>query len=67
MEDAEGEFNRFVFVADYASGDNAIGGGGTGLYVYFTRKIDLAFGPVWFNDEGINGTWKWTMQLDINF
>jgi hypothetical protein len=67
VNDAEGEYNRFVFAADYASGDNAIGGGGAGLYIYFTRKIDLLVGPVWFNDEGINGGWKWTVQLDVNF
>jgi hypothetical protein len=37
-----------------------------GLYYYFTKNIDLLTGPVWFNDEGINGKWKWTVQLDIN-
>ncbi len=29
--------------------------------------IDLLTGPVWFNDHAINGQWKWTVQLDINF
>ena len=61
------EFNRFVLAADYASGDNAIGGGGIGLYVYFTPDIDLLMGPVWFNDEDLNCDLKWTIQLDINF
>ncbi|MBF0499237.1 MAG: hypothetical protein HQM09_03850 [Candidatus Riflebacteria bacterium] len=60
-------FNRFVFCADYASGKNAIGGGGTGLYYYFTKDVSLLTGPVWFNDTGINGKWKWTTQLDVNF
>jgi hypothetical protein len=23
-------------------------------------------GPVFFNEEGVNGKWKWTVQLDIN-
>lgn len=63
---AGNEFNRLVVAADYASGKNAIGGGGVGLYYYFTKNIDLLTGPVWFNDQGINGGWKWTMQLDIN-
>jgi hypothetical protein len=60
------EFSRLVLAADYASGKNAIGGGGVGLYYYFTKNISLLTGPVWFNDQGINGKWKWTVQLDIN-
>lgn len=65
--DKEGnEYNKLVLAADYASGDNAIGGGGVGLYYYFTKNISLLAGPVWFNDEDINGKWKWTVQLDIN-
>lgn len=59
-------FNRLVLAADYASGDNALGGGGVGLYYYFTPRISLLTGPVWFNEEAINGKWKWTIQLDIN-
>jgi hypothetical protein len=67
VKDAEGnEFNRLVFAADWASGDNALGGGGAGLYYYFTPRISLLTGPVWFNEETINGKWKWTIQLDIN-
>ena len=60
------EYNKLVFAADYASGGNAIGGGGFGLYYYFTKDISLLTGPVWFNSEAINGKWKWTIQLDIN-
>ena len=63
---AGNEFNRLVVAADYASGNNAIGGGGFGLYYYFMKDISLLTGPVWFNDEDINGKWKWTIQLDIN-
>jgi len=59
--------DRIVLAADYASGDNAIGGGGVGLYFYFNKNVDLLVGPVWFNDKGINGKTKWTVQLDINF
>jgi hypothetical protein len=61
------EYSKLVLAADYASGKNALGGGGVGLYYYFTKNISLLTGPVWFNDEGINGKWKWTAQLDINF
>lgn len=64
---ANNEYNQFVVAADYASGKNAIGGGGVGLYYYFTKDISLLTGPVWFNDKGINGPMKWTTQLDINF
>ena len=67
VKDKEGnEYNKLVLAADYASGENAIGGGGAGLYYYFTKDISLLTGPVWFNEEAINGKWKWTIQLDIN-
>ena len=66
VQDAAGEFNRLVLAADYASGDNALGGAGLGLYYYFHRNVSLLTGPVWFNEEAINGEWKWTIQLDIN-
>jgi len=60
------EYSRLVLAGDYASGKNALGGGGAGLYYYFAKDISLLAGPVWFNDEDINGKWKWTIQLDIN-
>lgn len=67
VKDASGsEYNKLVLAADYASGKNAIGGGGVGLYYYFTKDISLLTGPVWFNEKAINGEWKWTIQLDIN-
>lgn len=66
VKDHSGEYNKLVFAADYASGKNALGGGGAGLYYYFTKDISLLTGPVWFNEEAINGKWKWTIQLDIN-
>jgi hypothetical protein len=66
-KDAAGsEYNKVVLAADYASGKNAIGGGGVGVYYFFTKDISLLTGPVWFNEKAINGTWKWTTQLDIN-
>jgi len=66
VKDKEGNEFKVVLAADYASGKNAIGGGGVGLYYYFTKDISLLTGPVWFNDTAINGKWKWTIQLDIN-
>lgn len=65
-DSAGNEYNRMVVAADYASGKNLLGGGGFGLYYYFTKDISLLSGPVWFNDARINGDWKWTVQLDIN-
>ncbi len=66
-KDSEGnEYKKVVLAADYASGKNSIGGGGFGLYYYFTKDISLLTGPVWFNEKEINGKWKWTVQLDIN-
>lgn len=59
--------DKVMLAMDYASGKNAIGGGGFGLYYFFTKDIDLLAGPVWFNDQTLNGNMKWTMQLDINF
>lgn len=65
--DAAGrEYNQWVFAADYASGRNAIGGGGAGISRYFTPGISVLIGPTWFNEKAINGVWKWTAQLDIN-
>ncbi|MBI5117251.1 hypothetical protein HZA56_12320, partial [Candidatus Poribacteria bacterium] len=60
------EYSKLIFAADYASGENSIGGGGVGLYYFFTKDISLLTGPVWFNESKINGDWKWTIQLDIN-
>ena len=66
-DSAGNEYSRVVFAADYASGKNAIGGGGGGIYYYFTKDISLLTGPVFFNQKAINGAWKWSTQLDINF
>jgi hypothetical protein len=63
----DGGYNRLVLVGDYASGRNAIGGGSAGFYWFFGKDVSLLGGPVWFNDRGLNGTWKWTTQIDINF
>ena len=68
VKDAEkNEYNKLVVAADYASGVNFIGGGGVGAAYYFTKDVSVLTGPVWFNDTTINGQWKWSTQLDINF
>lgn len=67
IKSSDGDYKRLVLAGDYASGDNLVGGGGVGLYYYFNKNVDILSGPVWFNDKGINGQWKWTTQLDINF
>jgi len=67
VKDKEGnEYNKWTFLADYASGKNYIGGGAFGIGYNFTKDIDILTGPVFFNDHVINGQWKWTVQLDIN-
>lgn len=67
-----GEYHKWVFAADWASGKNVIGGGGVGVYHYFTRNISLLTGPVWFNEPAVAGPnagakWVWTTQIDINY
>lgn len=71
-KDDKGEYSKWVLAADYASGKNVIGGGGGGIYHYFTRNISLLTGPVWFNEPVMaigndDVKWVWTTQLDINF
>lgn len=61
------EYFKWAFAFDYASGKNAIGGGGFCLEYFFTPKIYLQTGPVWFGDAHINGRWKWGMQLNFDF
>ncbi|MEW5946057.1 MAG: hypothetical protein AB1742_07660 [bacterium] len=67
VEDADGSYNKYILAGDWASGDNLLGGGGVGLFWFFTRNASLLMGPVWFNDQGLNGKMKWTTQLDVNF
>ncbi|HET6466186.1 MAG TPA: hypothetical protein VLY20_03235 [Nitrospiria bacterium] len=68
VKDAAGnEYSKFTALADYASGQNFIGGWGVGLGINWTKDIDILTGPVFFNDKTINGKWKWSTQLDINF
>jgi hypothetical protein len=70
-DDGQGEYNKWQVIVDYASGKNAIGGGGIGVAHYFTKNISLLTGPVWFNEPAVAGpnagaNWVWSTQLDIN-
>ncbi|MGQ0721264.1 MAG: hypothetical protein ACT4PE_06780 [Candidatus Eiseniibacteriota bacterium] len=66
VEESAGGYKRVVLAADWCSGDNALGGGGVGVYYYFAGNVSILSGPLWFNDDGLNGDWKWTTQLDAN-
>lgn len=61
------DYYKWVLCGDWASGKNTIGGGGIGIYYYFTPDISILTGPVWFNTSKYNGAWKWTAQIDISF
>jgi hypothetical protein len=57
------------FTADVLTGENALGGGGPGIYFYFTPAIDLITGPVFFFDpdrQPGGASWMWTAQLDVD-
>jgi hypothetical protein len=63
--------DKIVFIADYASGNNAFGAYGGGIGLFFTPAIDILTGPVWFNDSKLYkasyGTdFMWTIQLDVD-
>lgn len=61
------EYFKWAFAADYATGKNTLGGGGFSFLYYFTPYISIQSGPVFFNSAKINGTWKWSVQIDISF
>lgn len=64
----EGEkYMRWRIAVDYASGKNQIGGGGVCLGYNFTPNVRIKTGPVWFNDQKINGKWKWGVQIELEF
>src|SRR5205807_1281569 len=51
------------------TGKNALGAGGGGLVFYFTDKVDILTGPVYYFDPGSQPggkQWFWTVQLDID-
>ncbi len=61
------KYSRWYFLIDYASGNNAIGGAGVALTYNFNPAVYIQTGPVWFYSKTINGAWKWSIQLNIDF
>ncbi len=59
------KYDKWLFMADYASGKNSIGGGGFSIKYYFTKRICLQTGPIWFIDWATYGKWRWALQIDI--
>ncbi len=60
---------KINITADVQTGKNAFGAAGGGVYFYFTDKIDVLTGPVYFFDPGSQPggrQWFWTVQLDID-
>ena len=60
---------KINFAADVQTGKNAFGAAGGGITLFFTDKIDLLTGPVYFFDAGSQPggrQWFWTVQLDID-
>src|SRR3954462_12280640 len=60
---------KIVVSADVQTGKNAFGAFGGAVSVYFTDKVSVLTGPVYFFDPGSEPAgkqWMWTMQLDID-
>jgi hypothetical protein len=60
---------KINFAADVQTGKNVFGAAGGGIGLYFTDKIDLLTGPVYFFDPGSQPgarQWFWTVQLDVD-
>jgi hypothetical protein len=60
------DYSKLLLCADWASGKNYYGGGGPAVGYYFNENLSLLTGPVFFNDEALNGKWKWSIQFDAN-
>jgi hypothetical protein len=60
---------KLNLTADVQTGKNIAGGGGVGLYFYFTDYIDLLVGPVWYFDKALQpggAKMLWTTQIDVD-
>jgi hypothetical protein len=60
---------KINITADVQTGKNAFGAAGGGIYFYFTDKVDVLTGPVYFFDPASQPggrQWFWTIQLDID-
>jgi hypothetical protein len=61
--------DKIALVADVQTGENALGGGGAGVGIYFTPAIVLLTGPVFFFESALQpggSSWLWTVQLDVD-
>jgi hypothetical protein len=61
--------DKLVLCADVQTGNNAVGGGGAGVYFYFTPAISLETGPVFFFEPELQpggSDWMWSVQLDVD-
>ncbi len=61
------DYTRLTVCADLATGNNAYGAWGFGASYNFNENISILTGPFFPTDEAINGKWKWSTQLDVNF
>jgi hypothetical protein len=55
--------------ADVQTGNNVFGAGGVGAYLYFTPKVALLTGPVFFFEDSLQpggSRWLWSVQLDVD-
>lgn len=63
--------DRLAVTADWMSGENLFGAGGVGMYLWFTPRIDLILGWVWFNETDLNpypnGLFTIQLDLDVDF
>ena len=60
---------KITFSADVQTGKNSLGAWGGALNFFFSDKISVLTGPVYFFDPGSQPgqrQWMWTMQLDID-
>jgi hypothetical protein len=60
---------KINFAADVQTGKNAFGAAGGGITFYFTDKIDVLTGPVFFFDSDSQPGGRkffWTVQLDVD-
>lgn len=61
------EYYKWQFAADYASGNNRLGGYGFALQHYFTPKVNVQIGPTFFNTAKYNGKWKLAVFVTVAF
>jgi hypothetical protein len=63
------QVGKFIFIADYMSGNNALSAWALGATAYFADNCSLITGPVFPLSKQFAGSDKmmWTLQLDIDF